>query len=431
MAQIGGPLPAMGWWSSPPHRLLTSRALAAVLVAITLCPGPVSAWLWGKSSEDASTKPESSMEGTVSCGGHRARSCEECPQGNGPDWCNGDCSWDTAQKECILAGLVGAEPDLYELLEVGDDADLADIKRNYRKLSVKYHPDKNPGEAQRFNSIRDAYEVLSNPEKRVLYDTGGMQAVQDGAQGKLEEGEDIDETLHLSLADFYSGAHRKVRVRRRVICRRCRRTRDPTRCSGCKACPPREVMVQFVRGNMIFQQTQMEPSTEDCRFEWTELDVQVDPGSSSGDRVVFRHMASQQPGQVPGHVTVTLKQDDGGVRRGQEVGWRRSGNDLRLPLEISLRESLLGFRRIIRHLDGHTLEIATDSVTKPGQAIVIAGEGMPMKDVPSQFGDLYIIVSVAYPQVFTAAEKEELEAVQALHRTVSAPSEHQRPSDEL
>lgn len=315
--------------------------------------------------------------------------------------------------------------DLYELLGIGDSAALSDIKTSYRKLSLQYHPDKNPGEAQRFNEIRDAYEVLSDPEKRILYDTGGLQALQDGVEGKLAKGDDIEETLRLSLADFYTGVHRKVKVRRRVICRKCRKTKDPARCQGCRACPPRDVMVQYVQGNMIFQQRKQEPSTEDCRTDTTELDVQVEPGSTSGDRVVFRHMGPQEPGKIPGHVTVTLKTHE---TTKQASGWVRSGNDLRLPLELSLRESLLGFIRKIRHLGGHTLEISTASVTKPGQAILVAGEGMPMKDVPSQFGDLILVASVVYPRSFTEQERTELAAVEALHR---GPWSERRGSNEL
>lgn len=311
------------------------------------------------------------------------------------------------------------EVDLYELLEINDTAEVSDIKKSYRKLSVKYHPDKNPAEADLFNSIRDAYEVLSNPEKRVLYDTGGLQAVRDAEQGKLQAGEDIQETVSLSLAEFYSGARKTVRVRRRIICRSCRRTQDPVRCKGCKACPPKEVMVQFVQGNMIYQQTQQEPSSEDCRTEQAELDVSVDRGSSSGDRVVFKHMGPQMPGKIPGHVQVTLtlrKEQSQRAGKAREGQWTRIGNDLKLGMELSLRESLLGFERTIRHLDGHTVQLSTTSVTKPRQTIRIVGEGMPLKDVPSQFGDLYVVMSVAYPKAFSAEDREELSQVKALSR---------------
>merc|ERR1719282_1636262 len=72
------------------------------------------------------------------------------------------------------------EKDLYEILGLQDDADEADIKKVYRKLSIKYHPDKNPDEEskRKFAEVRDAYEILNDPDKKILYDTGGMEAVK-------------------------------------------------------------------------------------------------------------------------------------------------------------------------------------------------------------------------------------------------------------
>eukprot|EP00931_Biecheleriopsis_adriatica_P056758 TRINITY_DN33659_c0_g1_i2.p1 TRINITY_DN33659_c0_g1~~TRINITY_DN33659_c0_g1_i2.p1 ORF type:complete len:386 (+),score=62.55 TRINITY_DN33659_c0_g1_i2:101-1258(+) len=351
--------------------------------------------------------------GDVKCGNHRAANCQACPQGNGEAWCHGDCHWDWNRGSCVPLHSED-EADLYALLEVEDSADEGDIKRSYRKLSVKYHPDKNPADASKFNAIRDAYEVLSDPKQRILYDTGGMQAVRDGNEGKLEEGESVELNADLSLSEFYTGAQQKVKFQRRVVCRQCRKTQDPIKCKGCSACPPRQVIVQQIRGHMIFQHAEQRPSSEDCRTDVTELDVHVDPGAFTGDRIVFRHMGPQEPGKIPGHVTVTLKlQADKAADEGE---WQRSGDDLKLSVNVSLRESLLGFSRRVRHLDKHTLEISTDSVSKPGQVIRITGEGMPLKDVPSQFGDLYVVISVAYPTAFTPAEREELMGVGALWR---------------
>lgn len=361
-----------------------------------------------------------SAEG-VSCGMHQAPNCAACPQGNGAAWCNGECTWDQRQRTCVSIHRQNNQPDedLYELLEVHDNANSAEIKRNYRKLSVKYHPDKNPAEAGRFNSIRDAYEVLSNPDKRVLYDTGGMQAVRDGEQGKAETGEGMEKSMDMSLTELYLGVRRKLPIRRRVICRRCRKTRDPERCKGCSACPPGKKIVHVRHGPMIFQQEEQVPSTEDCKSEVAELDVAVDPGASIGDRIVFKHMGSQKPGQIPGDVVVTLKQK----KETSALGWQRQGQDLRVAMNLTLREALLGFTRTIRHLDGHTVEFSTRSVTRPGQVVQIQREGMPFKDVPSQFGNLFVVLSVNFPQSLTEAQREELEGVRALQALGKARDE--------
>lgn len=324
--------------------------------------------------------------------------------------------------KCVSkSGKPSADPDLYELLDVDDTAEFSDIKKSYRKLSIKYHPDKNTDHKGHFEAITAAYEILSAMDKRVLYDTGGMQAIKDYEKGNMEEGPDIDQEMHFTLADFYLGATRTLNVKRRVICRKCRATRDPVRCAKCRDCPAEEKMVQFIQHGMLFQRRENERSAEDCRDDRTEMEVVVDPGSQPGDRIMFKHMASQKPGQIPGHVSVTLRLDESAGKAKIAGEWTRTGNDLRLPLELTLRESLLGFERTIKHLDGHTVHISTSSVTRPGQVLSIEGEGMPLKDTPSSFGNLYLLASVIYPDSFSEAEQQELSAVKTLQRQ-RAPS---------
>merc|ERR1719161_2116344 len=99
------------------------------------------------------------------------------------------------------------EKDLYGALGISEDADDAEIKKVYRKLSIKYHPDKNPDEASRlkFAEVRDAYEILSDPDKRILYDTGGMEAVKKGEKGDVQKTDDVNSELAVNLVDLYRG----------------------------------------------------------------------------------------------------------------------------------------------------------------------------------------------------------------------------------
>jgi len=311
-----------------------------------------------------------------------------------------------------LAGLLhSSDLDHYEALEIDDAAVEADIKKAYRKLSIKYHPDKNPSEAWRFDAIREAYEVLSDPKKRVLYDTGGMETVKQAEQGKVQAGDNIQIEVPVTLADLYRGAQRKARARRRIVCRRCRQRRDPEKCKGCGACPSTFHMQNTLRNNMIYRNRVEVPSKEDCRMETTELDVAVEQGANDKDRVFFKNQASQMPGQIPGDIIVSLKRSDTGNAK-----FKRVGDDLRFPLEISLREAMLGFKRRIRHLDDHIVEVSSESVTRHGQVIRIGGEGMPVKDTPSAFGDLDLVVSVNFPAQFTENERKEIAGLQALSR---------------
>merc|ERR1712193_14770 len=98
----------------------------------------------------------------------------------------------------------------------------------YRKLSIKYHPDKNPDEEskQKFKDVRDAYEILNNPDKKILYDTGGMEAVKQMEKGEVEKGEDIGIDLGVSLSDLYNSATSGAQIQRRVVCRGCAKKPD-------------------------------------------------------------------------------------------------------------------------------------------------------------------------------------------------------------
>lgn len=299
------------------------------------------------------------------------------------------------------------DSNLYDVLGLPDDAEEADVKKAYRKLSVKYHPDKNPDEESKakFNQIRDAYEILNDPDKKILYDTGGMEAVRSNEKGEVEKGEDMEATHQVTLEELYTGSTSQVSLERRVVCRRCSKQPDHSRCRGCGRCPNeiKTVHVQVGPG-MFMQQEQEVRSKELCKRERSTLDMHIEKGSYDGERVDFPRMAEQRPGMLPGSVLVTLK-----TRKHRK--FQRRGDDLHMDVQVSLREALLGWERTIRHLDGHRVTVGTTSVTKPLQVIRVEGEGMPLRDDSSSFGDLYLKVEVTFPTKLTDDERGLLDGV--------------------
>jgi len=296
------------------------------------------------------------------------------------------------------------DKDLYDILGLQDDADEGDIKKVYRKLSIKYHPDKNPDEEskKKFGEIRDAYEILNDPDKKILYDTGGMEAVKKFEKQEVQKGDDVSASISVRFEDLYNGGVSKASINRRIVCRGCRVKPDSPKCKGCNRCPNEIRTVNRQVGPGMFMQQQEEVSSkEKCKTEDTKLDVQIEKGMRDGETVTFERMAEQRPGMLPGAVVFTLKAS-------KHPKFERRGNDLHMSMQVSLREALLGFQQSIRHLDGHVIEISTDSVTRPFQVIKVQGEGMPLRDDPASFGDLYVKVEVLLPKELTSAHRDAI-----------------------
>ncbi|EPR61126.1 putative DnaJ family chaperone [Toxoplasma gondii TgCatPRC2] len=334
----------------------------------------------------------------------------------------------------------------YEILEVDRTASVADIKKSYRKLAIKHHPDKG-GDPEKFKEISRAYEVLSDPEKRRIYDDHGEEGLENGGAGadptdifdlffgggrrasrqpSKKKGEDIVSAMKVTLEQMYSGATKRMAINKDVLCKQCNGVGGPADAlTTCHDCDGHGVKVVTRQIGPMIQQTQsvcpackgagksMDPSKR-CKSctgkgvvkERKILEIYIEKGAKNHHKVIFRGDADERPNEIPGDVIFILEQQEHAV-------FKRRGNDLFMTKKISLLESLCGFKFVLTHLDGRQLLIQSPpgTVTKPDAVQIIKGEGMPQQKNPFLKGDLFIVFEVEFPEHVSDADAKSLSQI--------------------
>lgn len=342
------------------------------------------------------------------------------------------------------------ETGYYDILGVKPTCTQEELKKAYRKLALKYHPDKNPAEGERFKQISQAYEVLSNAEKRRIYDQGGEQAIKEGAgsggggfsapmdlfdmffgggMGRRREnrGKNTVHQLGVSLEELYNGATRKLSVQRCTICDKCEgrggRKGAVERCPSCRGSGMNVRIQQLVPGMVQHIQT----TCQECMGEGERinpkdrckncnakkvvrerkiLEVHIDKGMEDGQKITFSGEGDQEPGLEPGDIIVVLDE------REHEV-FKRSRTDLMMRMDLTLTEALCGFQKTITTLDNRTLVITNlpGEVIKNGSVKCILNEGMPQYRNPFEKGKLIVHFVVNFPDRIDPAVVGKLEAL--------------------
>eukprot|EP00792_Barthelona_sp_PAP020_P006434 TRINITY_DN2989_c0_g1_i1.p1 TRINITY_DN2989_c0_g1~~TRINITY_DN2989_c0_g1_i1.p1 ORF type:complete len:389 (+),score=101.93 TRINITY_DN2989_c0_g1_i1:30-1169(+) len=359
----------------------------------------------------------------------------------------------------ILSNVVFCGRDYYNILGVTRSASKKQIRRAYRELSLKYHPDKNPGDKaaeEKFMDIAAAYEVLSDEEKRGIYDKGGEEALNAHNQGQqrptnpfdifshftgggfnfnfggahhsgahgtgVQRAADITIPLTVTLDELYSGKAVELNVRRESTCSKCGGTgaktkNDVTKCPVCNGVghttKMRQIGLGFVQqvqepcshchgtGNVIKRKCPVCQGKK-VHSHYDRLVVVLERGMKNGDEIVFDEMTDYSPKMAAGKLKLSVVE----LVHDKFV---RNDNDLRTTMHVSLKEALVGFRKTIVHLDGHHVIVSRKSVTKPLQVIRVKNEGMPLKNMPSNHGDLLVEVIVDFPDQVSEEQKEKIE----------------------
>ncbi|XP_037623670.1 dnaJ homolog subfamily A member 4 [Sebastes umbrosus] len=326
------------------------------------------------------------------------------------------------------------ETGYYDLLGVNPAASQEELKKAYRKLALKFHPDKNPDEGEKFKLISQAYEVLSNPEKRDLYDNGGEQAIKEGGMsggtspmdmfnmffgggGRMQRerrGKNVIHQLSVTLEEMYKGSTRKLGLQKNIICEKCEgyggKQGALEKCSSCKGRGV-QIKVQQIGPGMIQQIQSMcadcqgqgekfssKDRCKECNGRKVErkkkvLEVNIDQGMRDGQKITFNGEGDQEPGLEPGDVIIVLDQKEHTV-------FKRKEDDLRMKMSIKLAEALCGFKKTIQTLDDRNLIISSlpGEVIKHGDIKCVQNEGMPIYRDPYEKGQLIIHFQVEFPE---------------------------------
>lgn len=249
--------------------------------------------------------------------------------------------------------------DLYELLGVDRTASKSKITTAYRKLAKEVHPDKPNGDAEQFKRINRAYEVLTDPAKRDLYDRLGEDGLEN-APGKpptiRKRTPDIVHELSLTLEQLYAGHTKKMAVRRKVIDKK-----SPI--NSCSMCHGHGVkMHNSPLGIMTSPCNACDGSVKIFKHQQHRevLQVHVPPGAPDGHKIVFQGKADERPGAETGNVIFIVKEQ-------QHKDFKRRGADLFVERTISLVEALCGFEIEVNQLDGRKLLVKSTpgEVTRP------------------------------------------------------------------
>ncbi|KAJ1734470.1 DnaJ- protein scj1 [Coemansia sp. Benny D160-2] len=347
--------------------------------------------------------------------------------------------------------------DYYKILGVSREASTQEIKRQYKTLSRKHHPDKNPGDEkahERFIELAEAYEVLSDDEKREIYNRYGEEGLKNqggagggagfhdpfdifaqffgghvrfdrrgGARAK-PRGPDVHINVPVTLLELYGGTEIEVDISKQMICPHCDGSgaASPDDIETCSTCSGSGVrIVKQILGPGIVQQMQTTcdacggkgkkvarpcPRCKGSRVhaDADNLSIRVEPGMRDGEEITFEGEGDQHPDHEPGSVVVRLVQQRHAI-------YERHGDNLHAEVTVTLLDALVGFNRTIRHVDGKSdIDLRRQGVTPPGFVQTLPGKGMPRRGQTGRerAGDVRVTYWIQFPLSVSESEKVAL-----------------------
>jgi molecular chaperone DnaJ len=360
-----------------------------------------------------------------------------------------------------------AKRDYYEVLGVDKNASEEDIKKAYRKIAIKYHPDRNPGSKEaeeKFKEAAEAYDVLHDPQKRQQYDqygfdgpmggfggfNGGGFSMDDifsmfgdvfggrggfsgfggfgggGRQPAQHRGSDLRLKVRLSLQEVATGVTKKFKVRKDVTCSHCHGTgaEDGSGTETCPTCHGSGVVTRTTQSLFGMMQTQSVCPT--CQGEGKIIKNKCHEchgtGIVKGDEVVeikipagvAEGMVVNVPGKgnaaihngIPGNIQVFIEEEPNST-------FVRDGSNLIYNLLLDFPTAALGGTAEIPTVDGSKVKIKIEPGTQPGKTLRLRDKGLrEVQGYGRDTGDLIVNISIYVPKELSKDEKKALEEMQ-------------------
>lgn len=358
-----------------------------------------------------------------------------------------------------------SKTDYYEMLGVQQGADEKELKGAFRKLAMKFHPDRNPGdeEAERkFKEIGEAYEVLKDPQKRAAYDRFGHAAFENGGMGGggaaggfgaggfadifedifgdmmgggrrrsggRERGADLRYNMEVSLEEAYAGKTAQIHVPTSASCETCSGSgakpgTSPVTCAMCSG----SGRVRAAQGFFSIERT-----CPQCQGRGQTITDPCEECSGQGRVTQERSLSVNIPAGIEDGTRIRLAGEGEAGLRGGPAGdlyiflsirphefFQRDGADLYCKIPISMTTAALGGAFEVATLDGTQTRVKVPEGTQSDRQFRLKGKGMPVLRQPN-IGDLYIQVDVETPQNLTKKQRELLKEFEEISSKENSP----------